>query len=471
VWDDFGSGEVTELLVALIRDACVNDGDPDSGQEERAASTVEAYLGEPGQPFEPHPGRRSVLYRVPGTDPGSPSIMLMGHTDVVPVSPDGWSVDPFAGERSAGFVWGRGAVDMLNLTAAMAVVFKQHLDGSVPRLPGDLLYLAVADEEAAGTFGARWLVENEWDAVKCDYLLTEIGTPMLRGKGGAGLPVTVAEKGPQWRRVIGRGEPGHGSQPYATSNALLPVAEVVARLATSPAPVVISDEWRRFVAGWDPGDIADDLLDPDRVDDAIDRLALDDLGLARWAHACQVASRSGSGGRRRSLSQSDRSAPGGRSRHHHDGGNPCGRVSARGAVVGCPWCRPRCPAAGRPPRTGSDSGCDRCPVLPTPGNHRLRSRSIRRQGRVRRLPANVPWSRRTSQRRIAGPHGRAARDDHRTFRLGRLDPPSTSGPSASTGTGEASDRVGSHQEASYRLGPETCRFRRQGDTIYGSAHH
>ena len=286
VWDDLESGEVTELLVALIRDACVNDGDPDSGQEDRAASTVEAYLGERGESFEPHPGRRSVLYRVPGTDPGAPSIMLMGHTDVVPVSSDGWSVDPFAGERSGGFVWGRGAVDMLNLTAAMAVVFKQHLQGSTPRLPGDLLYLAVADEEAAGTFGARWLVENQWDSVKCDYLLTEIGTPMLHGRAGAGLPVTVAEKGPQWRRVIARGEPGHGSQPYATANALLPVAEVVARLAASPAPVVISDEWRRFVAAWDPGDIADDLLDPDRVDDAIDRMALDDLGLARWTHAC-----------------------------------------------------------------------------------------------------------------------------------------------------------------------------------------
>lgn len=286
MWSELGSGEVAELLVALIQDSCVNDGTADSGQEARAAATLEAYLGEPGEAFEPHPGRRSVLYRVPGTDPGAPSIMLMGHTDVVPVSLEGWSVDPFAGERSGGFVWGRGAVDMLNLTAAMAVVFKRHLLGSAPRLPGDLLYLGVADEEAAGIFGARWLIENRWDAVRCDYLLTEIGTPMLQGRAGDGLPVTVSEKGPQWRRVVGRGQPGHGSQPYATSNALIPVAEVVARLASSPTPVVISEEWRRFVESWDPGDIADDLLDPDRVDEAIDRLALDDLGLARWVHAC-----------------------------------------------------------------------------------------------------------------------------------------------------------------------------------------
>jgi len=168
----------------------------------------------------------------------------------------------------------------------MAVVFKRHLKGTAPRLRGDLLYLAVADEEAAGTLGAQWITEHKWDAVKCDYLLTEIGTPMLGGQGGVGLPVTVAEKGPQWRRVVASGEPGHGSQPYATANALRPVAEVVARLASSPAPVIISDEWRRFVAAWDPGDIATDLLDADQVDAAIDRLAIDDLGLARWAHAC-----------------------------------------------------------------------------------------------------------------------------------------------------------------------------------------
>jgi acetylornithine deacetylase/succinyl-diaminopimelate desuccinylase-like protein len=285
-WSDPAlTGEVTDLLVALIRAQCVNDGSPDSGHEWRAVEILESYLG-PGQSFEPHPGRRSVLYRVPGTDPTAPSIMLMGHTDVVPVSPDGWSVDPFAGELSGGFVWGRGAVDMLNLTAAMAVVFKRFLQGSASRLPGDLLFLAVADEEAAGTLGARWLVDNRWEDIQCDFLLTEIATPMLPGRSGVGLPITVAEKGPQWRRVVGAGSPGHGSQPYGTSNALIPVADVVARLAASPVPVVISEEWRRFVSAWDPGDIADDLLDPDRVDAAIDRLALEDLGLARWAHAC-----------------------------------------------------------------------------------------------------------------------------------------------------------------------------------------
>ena len=279
-------GETGELLITLIRNACVNDGTPDSGQEVRSTDTLEAYLGSAGKHFEPHPGRRSTLFRVPGTDAGAPSLMLMGHLDVVPVNPDGWSCDPFAGERVDGFIWGRGAVDMLNLTAAMAVVFKRYLTGQRAPLRGDLLFLGAADEEAAGHLGAGWITENHWDDVACDYLLTEIGTPSLPTPHGPGLPVMVAEKGPHWRRITASGTPGHGSQPHGSDNALIPVADAVARLGRAPLPVDITAEWRRFLKAWGPGaDLEEALVDPDRVDDAIDRIALDDPGLARWVHA------------------------------------------------------------------------------------------------------------------------------------------------------------------------------------------
>ena len=185
--------EVSELLQQLIRNSCVNDGTPGSGGEVRSVDTLDAYLGVVGERREPHPGRVSVLYRIPGSG-NAPTLMLMGHTDVVPVNRDGWSVDPFAGERRDGFVWGRGAIDMLNQTAAMAAVFKRFASGE-HRYPGDLVFLAVADEEAGGKLGARWLVEDHWAWVSTDYLLTEIGTPALAGRRGMGIPVTVAEKG------------------------------------------------------------------------------------------------------------------------------------------------------------------------------------------------------------------------------------------------------------------------------------
>ncbi len=280
------AGEVKELLSALIRNACVNDGTADSGDEHRSVATLQSFFGEPGRVFEARPGRQSILYRLPGTNPSAPALLLMGHLDVVPVT-DGWSVDPFEGQVRDGFVWGRGAIDMLNLTAAMAAVFRRHLHGERPPLPGDLVYLAVADEEAGGTWGARYLVESHWEAVVCEYLLTEIAYPAIATAGGPAHPVTVAEKGPYWRRLRVSGTPGHASQPYGSDNALVPLARALSALGAAPTPVVLSDEWRAFVAELElPEDEAAALLDPELIDQAVEDLASDSVGWARYVHAC-----------------------------------------------------------------------------------------------------------------------------------------------------------------------------------------
>ena len=281
------SGEITELLQTLIRNECVNDGTAESGFEERSVATVRDYLGQPGLEFEPRPGRTSVLYDLPATDPTAPKLLLMGHLDVVPANQAGWSHDPFGAEVIDGFIWGRGAVDMLNQTAAMAAVFKRYLTG-VQQLPaGGLAFLAVADEEAGGRWGARYLTEHHWDDVACDYLLTEIAYPPLRTTSGPAFPVSVGEKGPFWRRLRSRGTPGHASQPYGTENALVPVARVLSMLADAPAPVAITPEWRTFVDGLElPGSEAEALTDPDQIDDALETLFGDRPGFARYVHAC-----------------------------------------------------------------------------------------------------------------------------------------------------------------------------------------
>ena len=171
------TNETVELLQALIRNQCVNDGTRESGQEERSARLLRDELEGTGvdlQMFDILPGRSSLIARWPGTDPDAPALCLMGHTDVVPVSPEGWRHDPFGGELIDGEIWGRGAVDMLNLTASMTTVFR-HLVATGRRLPGDVVYFAVADEEAGGRWGAEPLVESNWDELRCDYVLTEFG--------------------------------------------------------------------------------------------------------------------------------------------------------------------------------------------------------------------------------------------------------------------------------------------------------
>jgi acetylornithine deacetylase/succinyl-diaminopimelate desuccinylase-like protein len=278
--------EVTDLLQHLIRNACVNDGTEASGQEVRSADLLETYLEGGGldiERFEAAPGRTSLVARIEGTDPDAPTLLLMGHTDVVPANESGWRHDPFGGELIDGEVWGRGAVDMLNLTASMAVATKHLAQGGF-RPKGTLVYLAVADEEALGSLGAQHLVEREADAVRADYVVTESGGLPLPSPSGIKLPVIVAEKGSNWVKLRITGTPGHGSQPYKTDNALVTAARVVQRIADYQPATEIHDVWRRFLAEMDYGDdFIAPLLDPDRFADTCDMLP---VGLGRQFHAC-----------------------------------------------------------------------------------------------------------------------------------------------------------------------------------------
>jgi len=275
------------LLQKLIRNACVNTGDPGSGNEIVSVRSVQEFLGMEGTVIEPVPGRGSVVFTVAGRDPHAPRLLLIPHLDVVPADASVWSHDPFAGTIADGFVWGRGAVDMLNVTAAMAAVFKAISDGAIERPQGDVILAAVADEEAGGTYGARYLVENHWDLVACDAVLTEVAGPTLPTPEGPSLPVTVAEKGSAWRRVTAHGVAGHGSQPYGRSNAVLDLASAFSKIGSAPQPVLITEEWARFVPHLpvDP-EVRARLLDADAVDEAIGAIAESDPTLARWIHAC-----------------------------------------------------------------------------------------------------------------------------------------------------------------------------------------
>ena len=290
-----GAGDLTnqtvELLQAMIRNECVNDGTPESGHEVRNADLLATYLEGTGldlQRYEPTPGRTSLVARIEGSDPDAPSLCLMGHTDVVPVSPDGWSRDPFAGELVDGEVWGRGAVDMLNLTASQAVVFRTLADrGFRPR--GDLVFFAVADEESGSAHGARWMADNEWDAIAADYVLTENGGLHSGSEAAPAIGVNVAEKGVAWRRLTVRGTPGHGSAPYRSDNALVKAAAVVQRLADYSPDPRFHELWRAQVEAMGLEDDArDQLLDEDRIDDYLADLprrpSVD--GMAGHLHAC-----------------------------------------------------------------------------------------------------------------------------------------------------------------------------------------
>jgi len=279
--------EATELLQHLIRNRCVNDGTVSSGQEHRSAELIEGYLEGSGVDmgtYEPEPGRTSLVARIRGTDPSAPSLALLGHTDVVPATAEDWSHDPFGGELVDGTVWGRGAVDMLNLTATMATGIR-HLALSGFRPRGDLTYIAVADEEAFGSMGTKWLCTHAADDVRTDYVITESGGfPMGGADGTPRLPVIVGEKGSYRCVLTVRGTPGHGSQPLRTDNALVKAAQLVQRIDEYRPRPELHEAWTRFIDGIGfPPELSGPLLDPDRIDAFCDEFPL--LGLARQAHA------------------------------------------------------------------------------------------------------------------------------------------------------------------------------------------
>ena len=280
------TNQTVELLQTMIRNECTNDGSGESGHETRNTDTLEGFLDGVGlevEGFERTEGRRSIVSRIEGSDPGAASLMLMGHTDVVPADPSGWRRDPFGGELIDGEVWGRGAVDMLNLTSSMAVAFR-HLATSGFRPAGDLIYFAVADEESGSAHGARWMASNHPEAIRTDYVLTENGG--LHG-GSAEAPVigvNVAEKGVAWRRLRIHGNPGHGSMPFRRDNALITTARVVQRLADYRPPARFPELWRERVEslGLDE-ETTLAMLDADRIDEVLEQMP--EAGLASALHA------------------------------------------------------------------------------------------------------------------------------------------------------------------------------------------
>lgn len=283
--------ESTRLLQAMIRNACVNDGSPDSGNEARNVETLERYFEGSGlelRRFEPRPGRASLLARLTGTDPSAPTLLLMGHIDVVPANGADWQRDPFGADVVDGFVWGRGSVDMLSTTVTMAAATR-HRALATQRPAGTLLFLGVADEEAGGTYGARWIVENEPEAVRADFVVTEFGGAKLTLPGVPDdspiLPIVVGEKWPLQCRIVVRGAPGHGSMPYRTAetNASVIAAEVVMRLTRYSAALPFDNSYLISLLGPDVPELTRIVADEVAFREFAD--TCDDVGLVRTIHA------------------------------------------------------------------------------------------------------------------------------------------------------------------------------------------
>ncbi|UXY18873.1 M20/M25/M40 family metallo-hydrolase [Streptomyces cynarae] len=268
-----GEDEVVDLCRELIQIDTSNYGDHSGPGERRAAEYVAEKLAEVGlEPkiFESHPGRASTVARIEGEDPSRPALLIHGHTDVVPANADDWTHHPFSGEIADGCVWGRGAVDMKDMDAMTLAVVRDRLR-SGRRPPRDIVLAFLADEEAGGTYGARYLVDNHPD-------LFEGVTEAISEVGGFSFTVNeqrrlyliqTAEKGMHWMKLTVAGTAGHGSMIHR-DNAITELSEAVARLGRHKFPVRVTKTTRAFLD--ELGDALGTELDPENMEGTLAKL-------------------------------------------------------------------------------------------------------------------------------------------------------------------------------------------------------
>ena len=267
--------EAVEVLQRLIRLNTVNP----PGNERPAAEYLASYLSDAGfecQLLAREADRPNLVARLRGQGDG-PTLCYLGHTDTVLADAADWSRDPWSGDVADGFVWGRGALDMKSQVAA-EVVGAASLARAGWRPPhGDLLVVAVADEEAGGHWGAKWLVEEHPDAVRCDYLVNEGGGSVMEYGGRRLYGVCCAEKGVFRFTITTEGTAGHASIPRMGDNALLKMGPLLDRLAGRQPAFDVTDEPRALlrVLARDEADEAE--LDPS---EALERVRTQDPRLA-----------------------------------------------------------------------------------------------------------------------------------------------------------------------------------------------
>jgi len=237
--------EVVDLFTALLR---VDTTNP-PGNETACALVLKDYLA--GNGIESTllgetPERQNLVARLDGARPG-PTLTYMGHTDVVPADAAAWSMPPFGGLVTDGYVWGCGATDMKNQVAAEAVALAR-LKRSGADFAGTIKYAATVDEEVGDHCGVRWLCHNEPDTLRSEYLLNE-------GMGGLWLPVggqkvfllAAGEKAFAQFLIRTRGRGGHASVPEKEHSAVIDLARAVIALGLYEPPAIVTPLTAQFI--------------------------------------------------------------------------------------------------------------------------------------------------------------------------------------------------------------------------------
>ncbi|MEX2237690.1 MAG: M20/M25/M40 family metallo-hydrolase [Dehalococcoidia bacterium] len=214
-WDAV-TAEATTMLSDYIRFPSVNP----PGDEVEATAFLRGLLAGEGiesTVYDAGNKRVSMAARLEGEGDLKP-LVLLNHSDVVPVQEEYWTVEPFAGMVRDGQVWGRGALDMKGM-AVMELMAFLLIKRSAIQLRRPIVFLAVADEEAGGAWGIEWLDKHHPELLDAEWVINEgaYGFLNLMGQERPAFAFCPAEKTPLWLTVRATGPAGHGSMPLRNS--------------------------------------------------------------------------------------------------------------------------------------------------------------------------------------------------------------------------------------------------------------
>lgn len=238
------------------------------GNETRAVDFFSSIFEQAGIEFgtaESAPGRGNIWARLEGGD--APGLVLLHHTDVVPATSDAWDTDPLKAVVKDGNLYGRGTLDTKSLGITHLEAFLALHRSSAP-MSRDVIFVASADEEAGGIFGAGWLVEHHPEIFAgAGFLLNEGGIG-IESAGDIVFRIEVAQKRPYWIRLTARDKPGHGSSPRTTSAPGRLIA-ALQRIQEAPFEARITAPVRAMFATIAPREGADWQAPLSNIDNAI----------------------------------------------------------------------------------------------------------------------------------------------------------------------------------------------------------
>jgi succinyl-diaminopimelate desuccinylase len=163
-----------------------------------------------------------------GPNASGPTLMFLGHTDVVPSGPEAaWQSPPFEPTITNGRLYGRGAADMKGSVAAMVVALEQftlaHPDHS-----GRVGLLITSDEEGVAIDGVRKVIEH-FRANDEQIEFCVVGEPSAKEK--LGDLIRVGRRGSLSATLTVRGIQGHVAYPEKALNPIHAFSPALAELA------------------------------------------------------------------------------------------------------------------------------------------------------------------------------------------------------------------------------------------------